>query len=61
MPSRIAGAKNQTMTDLWSKYPDVTFTIDDAQQDDNKQIEQISTIIRTKPDLLIVAPNQRTR
>lgn len=52
-------AQNAKMTELWAQHPDVRFVITDAQQDDRKQIEQISTLIRQKPDLLIVAPNQR--
>jgi ribose transport system substrate-binding protein len=52
-------AQNALMTALWSKYPDVKLVIADAQQDNNKQIAQIETFIRQKPDLLIVAPNER--
>jgi ribose transport system substrate-binding protein len=33
--------------------------INDAQQDNARQISQIETAIRQKPDLLIVAPNER--
>lgn len=52
-------AQNAEMTRLWAMHGDVKFVIADAQQDDRKQIEQIRTFIRQKPDLLIVAPNQR--
>lgn len=52
-------AQNALMTTLWAKDPDVKLVIDDAQQDNNKQIAQIETFIRQKPDLLIVAPNER--
>ncbi len=52
-------AQNEKMTQLWAKRPDVKFVISDAQQDDNKQIEQVRTFIKQKPNLLIVAPNQR--
>ncbi|MBA3775330.1 MAG: substrate-binding domain-containing protein [Betaproteobacteria bacterium] len=52
-------AQNQRMTELWSKHKDVKFVIADSQQDDRRQIEQVRTFIRQKPDLLIVAPNQR--
>ena len=52
-------AQNAKMNELLSRFRDVRFSISDAEQDDNKQIEQISTMIRQKPDLLIVAPNQR--
>ena len=33
--------------------------IADAQQDNSKQMAQMETFIRQKPDLLIVAPNER--
>jgi ribose transport system substrate-binding protein len=52
-------AQNAVMTQLFSVYPDVTLVISDAQQDNSKQIAQIETFIRQKPDLLIVAPNER--
>lgn len=52
-------AQNDLMTKLWKEKGDVEFSIQDAQQDNNKQIEQIRTIISQKPDLLIVAPNER--
>ncbi|HXJ91683.1 MAG TPA: substrate-binding domain-containing protein [Terriglobia bacterium] len=52
-------AQNALMTKLWAQYPDVKLVIADAGQDDNKQIAQIETFIREKPDLLIVAPNER--
>jgi ribose transport system substrate-binding protein len=53
-------AQNALMTKLWAEHPDVKLVISDAQQDDNRQIAQIETFIREKPDLLIVAPNERT-
>ncbi|MGI8745231.1 MAG: substrate-binding domain-containing protein [Bryobacteraceae bacterium] len=52
-------AQNAFMTTLFSKYPDVKLVISDAQQDNSKQIAQVETFIRQKPDLLIVAPNER--
>jgi ribose transport system substrate-binding protein len=52
-------AQNQLMTQLWAQHSDVRFTILDAQQDDKRQIDQITTLMRQRPDLLIVAPNQR--
>jgi len=52
-------AQNALMTKLWAQHTDVKFVISDAGQDDNKQIAQIETFIREKPDLLIVAPNER--
>src|SRR5438309_11769294 len=52
-------AQNALMTKLFAAYPDVHLVIADAQQDNSKQIAQIETFIRQKPDLLIVAPNER--
>jgi len=52
-------AQNQLMQKLFAQYPDVHLVIDDAQQDNSKQIAQIETFIRQKPALLIVAPNER--
>jgi len=52
-------AQNQLMERLFAKYPDVRLVITDAQQDNSKQIAQIETLIRQKPSLLIVAPNER--
>jgi ribose transport system substrate-binding protein len=37
----------------------VDLVIADAQQDNSKQVAQIEAFIRQKPDLLIVAPNER--
>jgi ribose transport system substrate-binding protein len=52
-------AQNALMGKLFSTHPDVHLVIADAQQDNSKQIAQIETFIRQKPDLLIVAPNER--
>lgn len=52
-------AQNELMTRLWAAQLDVELVIMDAQQDSAKQIAQIETVIRTKPSLLIVAPNER--
>jgi ribose transport system substrate-binding protein len=52
-------AQNALMTKLWAEHPDVRLVISDAQQDNSKQIAQVETFIRQKPDLLIVAPNER--
>jgi ABC-type sugar transport system, periplasmic component len=52
-------AQNELMTRLWREQRDVQLVIMDAQQDSAKQIAQIETAIRTKPHLLIVAPNER--
>src|SRR6476661_9774499 len=52
-------AQNAMMTKLFGAHPDVRLVIADAQQDNSKQMAQIETFIRQKPDLLIVAPNER--
>ncbi|HZT36666.1 MAG TPA: substrate-binding domain-containing protein [Bryobacteraceae bacterium] len=52
-------AQNEQMTRLFARYPDVRLVISDAQQDNSKQVAQVETFIRQKPDLLIVAPNER--
>ena len=52
-------AQNESFKKLWAKQKGVTFQIMDAQQDNSRQIAQIETAIRRKPDLLIVAPNER--
>lgn len=52
-------AQNALMTKLWGQIPDVKLVISDAQQDNSKQVAQVETFIRQKPDLLIVAPNER--
>ena len=51
--------QNALMQKLWAQYPDVKLVISDAQQDNSKQVAQVETFIRQKPDLLIVAPNER--
>jgi ribose transport system substrate-binding protein len=52
-------AQNAAMKTLWGKEPDVRLVVMDAQQDSVRQIAQIETAIRMKPQLLIVAPNER--
>jgi ribose transport system substrate-binding protein len=52
-------AQNAMMTELFAKMPDVKLVISDAQQDNSRQVAQVETFIRQKPDLLIVAPNER--
>src|SRR5580693_1830322 len=52
-------AQNDLLTRICSKKPDIKLTITDGQQDNSKQIAQIETLILQKPDLLIVAPNER--
>jgi ribose transport system substrate-binding protein len=52
-------AQNALMTKLFAQYPDAKLVISDGQQDNSKQVAQVETFIRQKPDLLIVAPNER--
>jgi ribose transport system substrate-binding protein len=52
-------AQNALMAKLFGQYADVKLVISDAQQDNSKQVAQVETFIRQKPDLLIVAPNER--
>ena len=52
-------AQNALMEKLFAADPDVRLVISDAQQDNSKQVAQVETFIRQKPDLLIVAPNER--
>ncbi len=52
-------AQNQRMQEAFGQKSDVQLAISDAQQDNSKQIAQIEAFIRQKPDLLIVAQNER--
>jgi ribose transport system substrate-binding protein len=52
-------AQNAKFEELWGQYDDVDLEILDAQQDNSRQISQIETAIVKRPDLLIVAPNER--
>ena len=52
-------AQNAFLGKLLAQQPDVKLVISDAQQDNSKQVAQVETFIRQKPDLLIVAPNER--
>ena len=52
-------AQNALMTKLFAQAGGVKLVIADAQQDNSKQVAQVETFIRQKPDLLIVAPNER--
>ena len=51
--------QNSLMKQLWAEQENVTLEIMDGQQDNAKQIGQIENAILKKPDLLIVAPNER--
>jgi len=52
-------AQNAAMKKLWGEQPDVRLVVMDAQQDSVRQIAEIETAIRMKPQLIIVAPNER--
>src|SRR5664279_4857591 len=52
-------AQNGLMTKLFAADTDIRLVISDGQQDNSKQVAQVETFIRQKPDLLIVAPNER--
>jgi len=52
-------AQNGLMSKLFAEDKAVRLAIADAQQDNSKQVAQVETFIRQKPDLLIVAPNER--
>ena len=52
-------AQNALMTKLFAEAGGVKLVIADGQQDNSKQVAQVETFIRQKPDLLIVAPNER--
>jgi len=52
----LRAAQNAFMTRLFAPDKDVRLAISDAQQDNSKQVAQVETFIRQKPDLLIVAP-----
>ncbi|MCX5757113.1 MAG: substrate-binding domain-containing protein [Candidatus Hydrogenedentes bacterium] len=51
-------AQNNIMKRDIAKYPDCQLTIQDAQQDNAKQIAQIENFIQQGIDVLIVAPNE---
>ena len=51
--------QNALMEKLFAQMPDVKLVISDAQQDNSKQVAQVETFIRQRPDVLIVAPNER--
>src|SRR5450755_243737 len=52
-------AQNAFLSKLFAQQPAIKLVISDAQQDNSKQVAQVETFIRQKPDLLIVAPNER--
>jgi len=53
-------AQNALLASLLSQRNDTELVISDGQQDNSKQIDQIEAFIRERPNLLIVAPNERT-
>ena len=52
-------AQNDLLSRICARSADIRLSISDGQQDTSKQIAQIETLILQKPDLLIVAPNER--
>lgn len=52
-------AQKTLMESLFAQTPDIRLVVADAQQDSSKQIAQIETFIRQRPNVLIVAPNER--
>ncbi len=52
-------AQNALMAKRFREAGDVKLVIADAQQDSSRQVAQVETFIRERPDLLIVAPNER--
>jgi ribose transport system substrate-binding protein len=51
-------AQKARMQELFKGLPDVNLVVADAQQDNSKQVAQIETLIRQRPAVLIVAPNE---
>jgi ribose transport system substrate-binding protein len=45
---------------LVSQHSDLRLVVADAQQDSDRQTAQVDTFIRQRPDILIVAPNERS-
>jgi ribose transport system substrate-binding protein len=52
-------AQKALMQRLVAQHSDLALVVADAQQDNDKQIAQVETFIRQRPDILIVAPNER--
>ena len=52
-------AQNGMLKKLMAAHEDIELVITDAQADSAKQISQIETAIKQKPDVLIVAPMER--
>jgi ribose transport system substrate-binding protein len=52
-------AQKALMESLFAQTPEVTLVVTDAQQDNSRQVAQIETLIRQRPAVLIVAPNER--
>jgi ribose transport system substrate-binding protein len=53
-------AQKALLQRLVAQQPGLALVVSDAQQDNNKQIAQVETFIRQRPDVLIVAPNERS-
>jgi ribose transport system substrate-binding protein len=52
-------AQQALMERLVAQHPELALVVADGQQDNEKQIAQVETFIRERPDILIVAPNER--
>ena len=52
-------AQNALLKQVCAQHADIDLTIMDGEQSNSRQIGQIETAIRQRPDLLIVAPNER--
>ncbi len=53
-------AQKTLMEHLVARQPGLELVVSDAQQDNDKQIAQVETFVRERPDILIVAPNERS-
>jgi ribose transport system substrate-binding protein len=52
--------QKELLEKLVAQQHDLELVVSDGQQDNNKQIAQVETFIRQRPNVLIVAPNERT-
>lgn len=52
-------AQQALMERLVGQHAELALVVADGQQDNDKQIAQVETFIRERPDILIVAPNER--
>jgi ribose transport system substrate-binding protein len=52
-------AQNALMAKRFADAGDVQLVMADAGQDNSRQVAQVETFVRQRPDILIVAPNER--